>query len=192
MPRSPRWCTADAGLFTFEVPGGTGEVWMLTRDGAWTRIGDHVVGIPMTDIAGHHAFWTERDRGFRVVAYSTADEQVVNMLPIPDLRFVHAVDDDQAFVGEGEDWWLWTAGGGTRDTPVLVRDFRAGTGDVVLRIGPSYRGVGLVRDGDGTVCAGTARWTAAFSTPMARPWCCSTATARCSTCGPFRSCTRSH
>lgn len=151
MPRSPRWCTADAGLFTFEVPGGTGEVWMLTRDGAWTRIGDHVVGIPMTDIAGHHAFWTERDRGFRVVAYSTADEQVVDMLPIPDLRFVHAVDDDQAFVGEGEDWWLWTAGGGTRDTPVLVRDFRAGTGDVVLRIGPSYRGVGLVRDGDGTV-----------------------------------------
>lgn len=156
--------TADAALV--QVSGQStapGELWRLTPDGDWDRIGERVDSVVIADGAGHLAAWTERRAHDSVlVAYDTARDAPVAEAGLPTDAMVTEVQGGDVWLSGfhhfGETW-QWRPGEGLpRAHP------REGNGSAMLVQAAAAEGsrAGLTRqdgsdwdlaleDGEGTV-----------------------------------------
>jgi hypothetical protein len=104
--------TADSALMT--VGDGRTRIIEVLPDGTQTVIGENVVGIALGDTAGHVAAWTEVvDAGrSQVVAYDTAEREVIATTTVDAGTQVYAMDDRVLVLHDGQDGYVWTAGFG--------------------------------------------------------------------------------
>lgn len=162
--------TADAGIFQLTPPGQASEVWTLTSDGSWRKIGSGLAQLVLADVSGHLAAWVEgagphaeNQQGATVAAYDTRSGKLIGELPGSEFPGTHlwvmAVNDDcvlvQAVQDSPEERWsrnyLWKPA--TQDLKemtdtdpgdlVTVTDFDSATGNqVLLSFGQESRLVG--------------------------------------------------
>jgi hypothetical protein len=139
--------TSDAALITLGSPGDAkaGEVWQLRDDGSWTRVGTEVRGIPLADLTGTLAVWTEvRQAGPVVVAFDTTEGRIVEEQLTDTLIAVTAVRGSTAyFVGDLHPW-RWDIGKG--DSPQIAPDVPDKPGEIVSAFDPK---AGLLRASEG-------------------------------------------
>ena len=109
--------TADSALMTV----GDGRVFVIEvlPDGTQTVIGEDVIGIALGDTAGHVAAWTESvDAGtVRVVAYDTAEREVIATIEVVAGTQVYALDGRILVLNDGENGYVWSAGFGEPPVP---------------------------------------------------------------------------
>jgi hypothetical protein len=104
--------TADVALMT--VGDSQIRIIEVLPDGTETVVGLNVVGIALAETAGHVAAWTEVvDAGSsRVVAYDTAEREVIATTIVDAGTQVYAMDDRVLVLHDGEDGYAWSAGFG--------------------------------------------------------------------------------
>jgi hypothetical protein len=104
--------TADSALMT--VGDGQFRIIEVLPDGTQTVIGENVLGIALGDSAGHVAAWTEAiDTGSsQVVAYDTAEREVIATTTVDSGTQVYAMDDRVLVLHDGQDGYVWSAGFG--------------------------------------------------------------------------------
>ncbi|MFZ2502891.1 MAG: hypothetical protein WAW88_09500 [Nocardioides sp.] len=79
--------TSDSGIFQLTPPGGQSQVWELTSEGEWRKIGAGVTQIALADVTGHLVTWVEgvaddakKGKESKVVAYDTESGEIVGSL----------------------------------------------------------------------------------------------------------------
>ena len=132
---------SHAGLFTFDLRDGRGEVWALDADGRWTRVGTDVVGIAIAEVGEPLAFWTERrSDGDVLVAYDGPREDITAELAVTRGTLAWGVSDGVAQVASNGATFGWDPQGDNGLVTASVPPLPPGRRDVVFaRYDPSGR-----------------------------------------------------
>ena len=151
------------------IAPGTGTVSALFADGELRSLGDHVVGVPLSDPLGHLAAWNTlgADERIGVVVFDTRKREVLHRNQSG--ARVLAVDGDHVYLGTDQGPVVWSEGTSEAPTPlgagVEPEDWLLDVAGNVLLVGSENDDGGEValRSVDGTRIAPVPEGAGSFS-----------------------------